>query len=357
MATLNNRVLLACVFVLAQAAAAGARDYVLLGLHARVQYSDTIVLARVVDPERAVLSVERVLKGETPTEITLVDYIDPFAAAADRKPLLANARELIFLTTTGGAYAPLQSQHGRLEVDGDRLIDSSARDPRSLSATIASIERLVALQTQAARSETEANQAYVAAFANADLEVQQWASQTSFQQITVPSPALVDAFLARWPKDGGAVANAMVKWRIQRAAPHFAATLTTSPDADERASAAMALGGTGDVTFLPLLRRVAEGDESAQARALAYHGIMLMIGPDSLGDLRRGVMDLDLRVQTQAVIDAYNLLELERPDRRWPPASSALVAEVRAFLMEMERKPSVSQRARSMLARIAKDRP
>src|SRR6188474_1976831 len=82
MATLINRVLLACAFVLAQAAGAGAADYVLLGLHARVQHSDTVVLARVVDPVRAVLSVERVLKGEAPTEITLVDYIDPFASAA-----------------------------------------------------------------------------------------------------------------------------------------------------------------------------------------------------------------------------------------------------------------------------------
>ena len=79
MATLIKCVFLACVFVLAHAAGAGAAEYVLLGLHARAQHSDTVVLARVVDPLRGVLSVERVLKDEAPTEITLVDYIDPFA--------------------------------------------------------------------------------------------------------------------------------------------------------------------------------------------------------------------------------------------------------------------------------------
>ena len=61
----------------------------------------------------------------------------------------------------------------------------------------------------------------------------------------------------------------------------------------------------------------------------------------------------------QVVVDAYNLLELEEQERRWPPASNALIAEVRAFLTEMRSDPAgiVSDNARSMLANIAHHRP
>ena len=95
-----------------------------LGLHGRVQVSDIVVLARVVDPAPAVVSVERVLKGKAPTQITLVAYVDGFAVAAQRKPPIANARELLFLRKKDDAYAPVQDQYGRLAVNGDRLVDS-----------------------------------------------------------------------------------------------------------------------------------------------------------------------------------------------------------------------------------------
>ena len=120
----------------------------------------------------------------------------------------------------------------------------------------------------------------------------------------------------------------------------------------------MALGGSGDRTYLPLLREVASKDAHAQARALAYHGIMYMLGPDSLGDLRLGAKDSDARVRAQAVVDSYNLLEFGHPEPRWPPPSNALFAEVRTFLTEMQRDPArlVNDNAKDMLAMIARQR-
>ena len=84
-----------------------------------------------------------------------------------------------------------------------------------------------------------------------------------------------------------------------------------------------------------------------------------MLGPDSLADQRLGAEDAHERVRTQAVNAAYNLLELEQPEPRWPAASSALIAEVRAFLTEMQRDPArmVSDAARYLLAHLAKHRP
>jgi hypothetical protein len=49
--------------------------------------------ARVVDPALALVSVEQVLKGDAPKQITLVTYVDGFAVPAQRKLLVANARE------------------------------------------------------------------------------------------------------------------------------------------------------------------------------------------------------------------------------------------------------------------------
>jgi hypothetical protein len=155
------------------------------------------------------------------------------------------------------------------------------------------------------------------------------------------------------------VANTVVTWRLERAAPFFAKILTTSGSGDERAWAAMALGGSGDRAYLPVLRRVATEDAHPHARALAYNGIMYMLGSDSLGDLRRGAKDSDEQVRARVVVDSYNLLELQRPDRRWPPASTALIADVREFLTEMQRDRArlVSDNAKSMLAMIARQRP
>jgi hypothetical protein len=111
--------------------------------------------------------------------------------------------------------------------------------------------------------------------------------------------------------------------------------------------------------YLPQLREVAARDAHAHARALAYSGIMNMLGPDSLADLRLGAKDSDAYVRAQAVVDSYNLLEFGQPDPRWPPPSNALIAEVRTFLTEMQRDPVrlVSDNAKSMLAMIARQRP
>jgi hypothetical protein len=55
---------------------------------------------------------------------------------------------------------------------------------------------------------------------------------------------------------------------------------------------------------------------------------------------------------------SYNLLELGYPALRWPP-SDTLIADVRAFLTEMQCDParSVSDNARAMLAMIARQGP
>lgn len=362
---------LLCSLLLSTAAPAAATQYVDIGLHGRVQASDIVVVARVVDPALALVSVERVLKGDAQKQITLVAYVDGFAVPAQRKLLVANAHELMFLTKKGDAYAPVQDQYGRMTVNGDQLVDSFRAQPRNMSQTIASIQRLVALQARVARSDAEADAAYVAALRSSDIESLMWALWNAKDRIKVPSPALVDALLASWPtakevgpvlgswNAAGLVANTVVAWRLQRAAPFFAKVLTTSPSGDERAWAAMALGGSGDRAYLPVLRQVAAEDAHAQARALAYNGIMYMLGPDSLGELRLGAKDTDAQVRARAVVDAYNLLEFGHPVPRWPPPSNALIAEVRAFLTEMQRDPAglVSDNAKSMLAMIVRHRP
>ena len=160
------RRLLLCSLLLLTAAPARATEYFDPGLHGRVQASDIVVLARVVDPALALVNVERVLKGDAPKQITLVAYVDGFAVPAQRKPLIANARELLFLRRRVTPTLRCRISTGRMAVNGDRLIDSFRAEPRSLSQTVASIQRLVALQARAARSDAEADAAYVVAFAS-----------------------------------------------------------------------------------------------------------------------------------------------------------------------------------------------
>jgi hypothetical protein len=371
MAMLKTRpVSLALLALIVSVVPVRATEYFDPGLHGRVQASDTVVLARVVDPSRDLVNVERVLKGNPPTQITLVAYVDGFSRPAQQKLLVAGARELMFLAKKDDAYAPVQDQYGRMAVNGDQLIDSFQRQPRSLSQTVRSIQRLVSLQARADRGDGETDAAYVAALKDSDIELQLWALWTAKDRIRVPSPALASALLASWPavdkvgpvlgawNAAGLVANAVVKWRLERTAPFFAKILTTSSSGNERAWAAMALGGAGDRAYLPVLRRVAAEDSNAQARALAYNGIMYMLGPESLGDLRLGAKDADAQVRARAVVDSYNLLEFGRPEPHWPPPSDALVGEVRAFLTEMQRDPAplVGNNARTMLAMIARQR-
>jgi hypothetical protein len=360
----TKSVLIFLLGVLATGGHAEATSYASLGLHERVQLSDTIVLGRIANSARAIVDVERVLKGAAPKQITLVEYVDGFAIPAQQKLLVSGVRELLFLRRKGDSYAPVQDQYGRMAVDGDRLIDSFRQEPRSVSQTLTSIQRLVVLQTRAARGDSEADRAYVEAFADPDREVQTWALATSFHRLKVPSTALADAVLAHWrrdtgpvpqtwPHDAGLVANAVVTWRLRRSAPMFAESLKTSTDGERRAFAAMALGGAGDVTYLRLLREVASRDPHVNARAAAYGGIVDMLGPAALEDLRRGAKDSNERVRASITSDAYNMLELEQPERRWPPASNAHIEEVRAFLSEMERDPAVRDSAKYMLALIA----
>lgn len=181
----------------------------------------------------------------------------------------------------GDTYAPVQDQYGRMSVTGDRLVDSFRAEPRILSQTIASIERLVTLQARTGGSDADADTAYVAALNSVDIELQTWAHWKAKDRIKLPSRALTEAFLASWPaaadvgpvlgawNTAGLVANTMVTWRLPGTAPFFARILATSGNGDERAWAAMALGGTGDQAYLPALRRAAAEDLHPQARALA----------------------------------------------------------------------------------------
>jgi len=328
-----------------------------LSLHTMVQAAETIVVARVIDPVRATVRVERRVKGDTPQEITLVAYVDGFLRADQQKPLTKGERELLFLNRKGDSYAPLQTQFGRFAVSGNRIVDPF-RGTQVLSDAFASIQRLARLQARASRSLAEADRAFVDAFRSTDPAVLEWALNQSYQRVKAPSDALFDAMLAKWPEHLGDVANAMLVWRLRRAAPVFAKSLTDSADGFVRAYAAMALGGTGDTTYLELLRRVSSSDVDPLARSLAYSGIMSMIGPDAFGDLRRGAADPNERVRSQAVGDLYNMLELEGGERLWPPAPDALIDAVVTFLRGMQSDPSssVALSATSMLAYIADHR-
>jgi hypothetical protein len=315
-----------------------------------------------------VVSVERVLKGESPRQITLSLPVDSEIQVPSRKPLVLSAVELLFLKKHGESYVPVSGDFDRFAVDGDRLTDPFTSTPLSLSQTLHSIERLVELQLRASHNDAEAEAAYVAALRSKDADLQIWALSVARARIKVPSPALGDAVVASWPRSdtigpvigpwnvAGMVANAVQSWRLKQAAPFFAKILADSENGDERAWAAMALGGSGDRNYLAVLRHVAADDPYPQARALAYDGIMNMMGPESLADLRLGAKDPDERVRSGVVVDSYNLLEFGHPEPRWPPPSDALVAEVRAFLTEMKRDPvrQVSSNATSMLEMIAR---
>ncbi|MEQ1911802.1 MAG: HEAT repeat domain-containing protein [Vicinamibacterales bacterium] len=334
-----------------------ATEYAALALHDRVKFAETIVVARVVDPASASVRVERVLKGAAPKVIKLVDYIDFFSVPSQQKPLIANSRELMFLGKKGDAYAPLQDQYGRWVVRGDRLVDSFA--PRDLSRTLRSIQRLVSLQAQAARSEPEADAALVTALKSADVELQTWALVEASELVMVPSPALVDIFIASWPKSYSDIATTLSIWRAEQTAPFFANVLGTSRDGDERGWAALALGGAGGRRYLPTLRQIAVEDPHPFARAQAFEGITLVLGHESLSDLRRGANDRDPQVRVIVAGHAYNLLEFGAARPLWPRPSEVLIAEVRAFLAEMLRDPvdSVRQAATSMLAMMTQQHP
>jgi len=154
---------------------AEASQYFRPELHQRVSRADTIVLARVVDPARAVVTVERVLKGESPRQITLSLPADSEIQVPSRKPLVLSAVELLFLKKHGESYVPVLGDFDRFAVDGDRLTDPFTSTPLSLSQTLHSIERLVELQLRASHNDAEAEAAYVAALRSKDADLQIWA--------------------------------------------------------------------------------------------------------------------------------------------------------------------------------------
>ena len=361
-----------------------ASEFFDFGLHARVQGADAIVVARVVDPEARIFAVERVLKGNPPSEFMLIGTQGDFRKPSDRVPFIRDTRELLFLKAEtdherqfitnpnlgmdGKRFFLGNPYTGRMRIHDDGLIDGSGPPRRSLVDLSASITDLIRLQARAGRSLAEADGAYVAALKHRDPEVRMWALWEAHHRLERPSRALVDALVARWPKGigpddrgwdvAGLIANAVKTWRVERVAPVFARILTTSDTRRERASAAMALGGAGDRNYLPLLRRVAADDPDADVRALAYDGIASILGPDALDDLRRAARDPHEMVRAMATGFAYNVLEIGQPRRRWPPPSASLIADVRKFLVDLEADPAskVSTSARSMLGRLDRGR-
>jgi len=203
----------------------------------------------------------------------------------------------------------------------------------------------------------------VSALKNPDVELHLWALWTAKDRLSKPSPALVDAVLARWPKQigpvygswnaAGLIANVFSTWRVERTAPFFARILTTSTSGEERAWAAMALGGAGDRQYASVLRKATE-DEHLDARSLAYDGLVHLLGPEALSDLRRGAKDPSERVRAAITGYVFETLELGYPKPRWPPASDSLIADARALLTEMQSDPVriVSDSARHILVMI-----
>jgi hypothetical protein len=361
-----------------------ASEFFDLGLHARVQGSDAIVVARVIDTGASMFAVERVLKGDPPGEFMLIGTQGDFRKASDRVPFIRGTRELLFLIketererqflvnpsieTEGRRFFLGNPYTARLRIDDDGMVDGSGPPRRSLVDLTKSISDLINLQARAGRSLAEADRAYVTALKHPDSEVRMWSLWEAHQRLERPSRALVDALVARWPKGigpddrgwdvAGLIASAVRTWRVERLARLFARILSASDIRIERQYAARALGGAGDRAYLPLLRRVAANDPHWDVRAMAYDGIASVLGPEALDDLRQGARDSHERVRSTAVVSAYNVLELEQPRRRWPSPSNAQIQDVRAFLTDMQADPAehVRSNARSMLGYLERRR-
>jgi hypothetical protein len=326
-------------------------EYIALHLYQEVEFSDAIVIATVTDVANATVRVEQTLKGSTPRSIHIVDYIDGFMRPADQRPLVRGTRELMFLKATEDGYAPLQTQFGRWLSHG-----GSVEAPRQIAQLglpdfRKTILQLVDLQSRAAVGGSRAIDAYVEALQAADPHVRLWAADSAYQQVNQPSPRLVDAYLKLWStRDGemrGSTANAVIKWKIRDAAPMLAATLREASDWGDRATAARALGGTGDLSFLPLLRTTATSDESDKVRGWAYEGLAELLGRESIPDLERGSKDRSEFVRRSVAIHAFNMANHS--------TDAYLRADVRKLLMLLaeDTDRSVKQTVQSFLKQLA----
>lgn len=286
---------------------ADATEYIRLHLYQQVKAPDVIVIATVTDARTATVRVDRVLKGETPRSIRLIHYIDSFLRPADRRELVNGARELMFLNREGEFYAPLQTQHGRFSVDNGQPVTDHRLDPQKYHKTIA---RLVRLQARAERGRNRAIDAYVDALRDADPHVRLWAAAEAPEHVDNPPTRLVDAYLTLWETDDAELrsraANGVIEWKVAHVAPIFAAALRDGSE-EKRSLAARALGGAGDVAFVPQLRTAATSDASPQVRAAGYEGLAYLLEGEAMPDLLAGAKDKSARVRNAVAYHAFNL--------------------------------------------------
>ena len=307
---------------------AEATSYDALRLYQFVEQSDVIVKGTVTDAERAVIRVDESLKGRTGSSIRLVDYVDLFDAPEQRRALANGSTELLFLKKLTYTYAPLQTQRGRWPVRDGRV-----EVPRYivLPDYRQTITTLVRLQAAAAQGGADAMSAYSTALQSSDRHVALWGAHSAYRRISQPSTELADAYLKLWasgdPEWQGAVANAVIEWKLRRAAPMLAAALRQGREA-ERASAARGLGGTGDRTFLEQLRGAAVSDPSKHVRSGAFDGLAQLLRADAIPDLVKGTQDHDSFVRLSVAGHAFNLAQTDRS-----PELRAGVRRVLAMLL------------------------
>jgi HEAT repeat protein len=326
--------------------AAEATEYIALHLYQEVQFSDAIVIGTVTDGERAMVSVNETLKGAPPRSFRLVEYVDGFMRPADQRPLITGMQELMFLKRKDDGYAPLQTQFGRWPIRNGRLETPWQIAQLGLPDYRKTIARLVNLQTKAERGGTVAIDSYIDGLQATDAHVRLWAAHTAYQHVEDPPARLMDAYLHLWQTgDGelrGSTANAVIKWKIRRAAPMLAATLREGNEG-ERATAARALGGTGDSAFLSLLRAAAVSDQSEKVRGSAYDGLTLLLVRESIPDLLIGANDPNEFVRRSVAIQAGNMGRTN--------TDPELRADVRRLLLLLaeDPAPAVKQTVRSLL--------
>ena len=329
------------------ATAAEATTYAAFNLHQRVEVSDAIVLGTVTDSQRAIVRVDEALKGATEKSIQLVDHIDATLSDAERRPLVQGTQELFFLKKQGSGYTPVQKQLGRWPVRRSDTVETPMNTTvRALPDLRRTIATLVRLQAATREPGSVGVNAYLAGLTSPDPEVQRWAAQDGYRRTPEPPTELVNAYLALWSSGDAemqaATANAVIAWKVRRAAPMMAAALRSGAES-ERANAARALGGAGDPSFLPQLRASARSDPATIVRGSAYQGLTLLLEGDSLNDLDRGTKDPHPLVRRIVAAAAANVARNS--------ADPTLRARVRQLLVLLgeDRAPEVRQSARYAL--------